>query len=104
MGNYSDFETEFVQRTLALIDQYNEMIGVQGKPFREQYNYTLTLNCLLGLIALPKEKALSFLHADRLTQQLKTSMGLQESQLSKRKRAMNGLYSRLCHENKKRLG
>lgn len=81
MGNYSDFETEFVQRTLALIDQYNEMIEVQGKPFREQYNYTLTLNCLLGLIVLPKEKALSFLPADRLTQLLKTNMGLQESQL-----------------------
>ena len=36
------FETDFVQRTLALIDQYNEMIEVLGKPFREQYNYTLT--------------------------------------------------------------
>ncbi|MGE6304557.1 HEPN family nuclease [Serratia liquefaciens] len=81
MGNYSDFETDFVQRTLALIDQYNEMIEVQGKPFMEQYNYTLTLNCLLGLIVLPKERALSFLPADRLTQQLKTSMGLRESQL-----------------------
>ena len=67
MGNYSDFETDFVQRTLALIDQYNEMIEVLGKPFREQYNYTLTLNCLLGLIVLPKERALSFLLADRLT-------------------------------------
>lgn len=30
---------------------------------------------------LPKEKALSFLPADRLTQLLKTNMGLQESQL-----------------------
>ncbi|STY46805.1 Uncharacterised protein [Klebsiella pneumoniae] len=30
---------------------------------------------------MPKERALSFLPADRLTQQLKTSMGLQESQL-----------------------
>ncbi|GHM15565.1 hypothetical protein ECZU42_47840 [Escherichia coli] len=49
MGNYSDFETDFVQRTLALIDQYNEMIEVLGKPFREQYNYTLTLNCLTVL-------------------------------------------------------
>ncbi len=81
MGNYTDFETDFVQRTLTLIDQYNEMIEVQGKPFREQYNYTLTLNCLLGLIVLPKERALSFLPADRLTQQLKTNMGLRESQL-----------------------
>ncbi|EJU9643332.1 hypothetical protein N5M61_004599 [Escherichia coli] len=30
------------------------MIEVQGKPFREQYNYTLALNCLLDLIVLPK--------------------------------------------------
>ncbi|WP_334683466.1 HEPN family nuclease, partial [Klebsiella pneumoniae] len=37
MGNYSDFETDFVQRTLALIDQYNEMIEELGKPFSEQY-------------------------------------------------------------------
>ncbi|CAH5762924.1 Uncharacterised protein [Klebsiella pneumoniae] len=33
MGNYSDFETEFVQRTLALIDQYNEMIEVNRHGF-----------------------------------------------------------------------
>ena len=81
MGNYSDFETDFVQRTLALIDQYNEMIEVLGKPFREQYNYTLTLHCLLGRIVLPNERALSFLLADRLTRQLKAEMGLHESQL-----------------------
>ncbi len=61
MGNYSDFETDFVQRTLALIDQYNEMIEVLGKPFREQYNYTLTLNCLLGHRVTERESALSFL-------------------------------------------
>ncbi len=59
MGNYSDFETDFVQRTLALIDQYNEMIEVLGKPFRGQYNYTLTLIASTGLIVLPK-RALSF--------------------------------------------
>ncbi|VEB92719.1 Uncharacterised protein [Citrobacter koseri] len=34
MGNYSDFETDFVQRTLALIDHYNEMIEVLGKPIQ----------------------------------------------------------------------
>lgn len=34
--NYSDFEPDFAQRTLVLIDQYNEMIEVQGKPLREQ--------------------------------------------------------------------
>ncbi len=80
MGNYSDFETDFVQRTLALIDQYNEMIEVLGKPFREQYNYTLTLNCL-RVLSCYRKRALSFLLADRLTRQLKAEMGLHESQL-----------------------
>ncbi|VCY60585.1 hypothetical protein BANRA_05606 [Escherichia coli] len=79
MGNYSDFETDFVQRTLALIDQYNEMIEVLGKPFREQYNYTLTLNCLRSYRVTERER--SFLPADRLTRQLKAEMGLHESQL-----------------------
>lgn len=46
-------------------DQYNEMIEVQGKPLREQYNYTLTLNGFLDLIVLSKERALSFRRADR---------------------------------------
>ena len=79
MGNYSDFETDFIERTLALIDQYNNMI--EGKPFPEQYNYTLTLNCLLGLIVMPRERAVSYLPSDRLTPELKAEIGLNESQL-----------------------
>lgn len=38
MGNCSDFETVFIQQTLAFIDQFNEMIEVEDKPFREQYS------------------------------------------------------------------
>jgi len=79
MGNYSDFETDFVERTLALIDQYNDMI--ENKPFTEQYNYTLTLNCLLGLIVMPKERAVSYLPSARLTPELKAEIGLNQSQL-----------------------
>lgn len=66
-------------RTLALIEQYSGMI--EDKPFSEQYNYTLTLNCLLGLIVMPKERALSYLPAVRLMQELKAEMGLVRSQL-----------------------
>lgn len=79
MGNYTDFEAEFVQRTIALIDQYNGII--QEIPFQEQYNYTLTLNCLLGLIVMPKERVLSYLPSDKLTLELKAEMGLHQSQL-----------------------
>ncbi|MBM6636701.1 hypothetical protein JTF12_20420 [Leclercia adecarboxylata] len=79
MGNYSDFEIDFIERTLALIDQYNNMI--EGKPFSEQYNYTLTLNCLLGLIVMPKELAVSYLPSNRLTPELKAEIGLNQSHL-----------------------
>jgi hypothetical protein len=54
---------------------------IEDKPFSEQFNYTLTLNCRLGLIVMPKERALSYLPAVRLTQELKTEMGLVRSQL-----------------------
>ncbi|ENE1421912.1 hypothetical protein ABM280_004655 [Salmonella enterica] len=46
MENYSDFDTEFIERTLALIEQYNGII--EDKPFSEQYNYTLALNHCAG--------------------------------------------------------
>jgi hypothetical protein len=54
MGNYHNIEREFVERTLQLIDQYYEVLD--HYPFEEQFNYTLTINCLLGLIVMPKER------------------------------------------------
>lgn len=54
MGNFYHLEMEFIERTLALLDQYEEL--KEGFPFERQYNHTLLTNCLLGLIVLPKEK------------------------------------------------
>lgn len=59
MGNYYQLEIDFVSRTLDLIEQY-EVLKEQF-PFERQYNHTLLTNCLLGLIVLPKEKALSYI-------------------------------------------
>jgi hypothetical protein len=53
MGNYRDLEYEFVERTLLLIAQYESML--HKFDFKEQYNYTLLINCLTGLIVMPKE-------------------------------------------------
>ncbi len=53
MGNYRNFEQDFVARTVELIEQYNQLIVDES--FERQFNYTLTLNCLLGLIVMPKE-------------------------------------------------
>jgi hypothetical protein len=47
MGNYKDLEYKFVERTLLLIAQYESTL--HKFDFKEQYNYTLLINCLTGL-------------------------------------------------------
>lgn len=96
MGNYTDFEQDFVMRTMMLIDQYyNEVVPT--KPFYEQFNYTLLINCLLGLIVMPKERALKALPADRLTTEIKSKMGIQNSILPGPKMTIRELIVKLRH-------
>ncbi len=73
MGNYHNLEPEFIDRTLRLIDQYYGVLD--NYPFEEQFNYTLTINCLLGLIVMPKERVISFVPTDRLTREFLTEIG-----------------------------
>jgi hypothetical protein len=73
MGNYHDIESEFVDRTLKLIDQYYEVLDCY--PFNEQFNYTLTINCLLGLIIMPKERVISYVPTVRLSQEYQNEIG-----------------------------
>ena len=77
MGNYKHFESEFVERTLHLIGQYEAVLHKYD--FKNQYNYTLLTNCLLGLIVIPKEKAFEFLPNERIVSQLKKDMGIVHS-------------------------
>jgi HEPN pEK499 p136 len=62
MGLYDDFDVDFAKRTLRIIQQYKEKIP-KG---RENYEVTLLINCLLGLLVLP--------HAHRTTQIPSTSI------------------------------
>ena len=64
MGNYYQLEIDFVRRTLDLIEQYEHL--KDQFPFEQQFNHTLLTNCLLGLIVLPKEKALSYIPKTRI--------------------------------------
>ncbi|MCB5302952.1 HEPN family nuclease [Yersinia bercovieri] len=95
MGNYADFERDFVQRTIDLIHQYNDL--TQETPFERQYNYTLTLNCLLGLIVMPKERALSWIPACRLSHELKADIGLIESTLPGPEMTLKDLILKMRH-------
>lgn len=73
MGNYHDIEGEFIERTLKLIDQYYRVL--KNYPFEEQFNYTLMINCLLGLIVMPKERVISYVPTERLTREYQATMG-----------------------------
>lgn len=96
MGNYVDFEQDFTMRTMLLLEQYQEEV-VAKKPFFEQFNYTLLLNCLLGLVVMSKEKVLSAIHTDRLTEGLKLKMGIADSELPGPEMTLRGFIKKLRH-------
>lgn len=77
MGNYRNIETDFIERTLALISQYET--DMHHYKFERQFNHTLLINCLLGLIVFPKEKVISFLPKHFLSEKLKVEMGIRNS-------------------------
>lgn len=48
---YEIFERDFIVRTMEIIRQYETHV-----PSDEQFEVTLLINCLLGLLVLPKER------------------------------------------------
>lgn len=95
MGNYQNLEKEFIERTLSLISQYER--DMYKYPFKEQYNYTLLINCLLGLVVMPKERVISRLPTDRLLVSLRTDMGLKESEINSDINNLRDLIKSLRH-------
>ncbi|GGP78936.1 HEPN family nuclease [Shewanella ulleungensis] len=79
MGNYANFEPDFIIRTIALIEQYDEFIT--DVRFEEQYNYTLIINCFLGLVVMPKERIVNNIPAEPLSNQFKVKLGLDNAEL-----------------------
>lgn len=95
MGNYKDLEFEFIERTLMLISQYEH--DCNKYKFEEQYNYTLLINCLLGLIVMPKERTLSLLPKHRLTKEFRSECGLKETVISNNINELSDLIIKLRH-------
>lgn len=95
MGNYHNLELEFIDRTLKLIEQYYGALG--NYPFEEQFNYTLTINCLLGLIVMPKEKVISFVPTDRLTKDFLVKIGAPSLEVGKNISTLRELIISLRH-------
>jgi len=95
MGNYANLETEFIERTINLIGQYTHLCN--DFPFEEQYNYTLTINCMLGLIVMPKEKVVPYIPTTRLTNDFKNEIGLVQSYISDEITTLRDLIISLRH-------
>jgi len=93
MGNYRDLESEFVERTLKLIEQYYAQL--EQYEFEEQFNYTLTINCLLGLIVMPKELAVTHIPNERLVGETREKIGLKESRLGDHIKTLRDLVKAL---------
>ena len=79
MGNYANFEPDFIQRTISLIEQYDDFI--KDVEFEKQYNYTLIINCFLGLVIMPKEKIIGNIPNKELSNEFKAHLGLENSEI-----------------------
>lgn len=55
MTNYLQMERDFIERTLQIIDQYEELR--KQFPPDNQYEVTLLMNCVLGLLVYPQQIA-----------------------------------------------
>lgn len=93
MGNYKDIEHDFIDRTMKLIAQYESIL--YRYPFEQQYNYTLLLNCLLGIIVIPKETVFSHIPNPAITSELLEKMGLVNSSINKSHKNFRDLISNL---------
>lgn len=95
MGNYNNLELDFIERTIRLIGQYTEMI--QGLAFEDQLNYTLTINCLLGLIVMPKERVVTYIPKEPLTEETLAKIGLKRSTIDGSIKNLQELIQNLRH-------
>ncbi|MAB98924.1 MAG: hypothetical protein CMK71_12820 [Pseudomonadaceae bacterium] len=95
MGNYTNLEFDFIERTITLIEQYTALI--QDKHFSEQLNYTLTINCLLGLVVMPKERAITYISNEKLSPENLLRMGLIDSRVDSSITTLRDLIKHLRH-------
>jgi hypothetical protein len=56
VGGYEKIERDFIERTLRILDQYDELVRGHVDQAHE-YEVTLLLNCLLGLLIYPQQVA-----------------------------------------------
>lgn len=93
MGNYLNIEYEFIDKTMKLISQYDDILKTY--PFEEQYNYTPTISCLLGLVVMSKERVVSYIPKNRLTTDFKKQLGLEISEIGEDIKTLRDLIQKL---------
>ncbi len=74
------FERDFIQRTLAIISQYEKYVE-NNVPGHEQFEVTLLINCLIGLLVVPKECFTEYFDKHDASVEDFSSWGLSKDQL-----------------------
>lgn len=92
--NYDQIDIDFIQRTLEIIDQYEDIR--KHFPSEKQYNHTLFINCMVGLIILPKEKTYSRIPTEKIhLQKILDERGIRKSRFNEGIRDTQQLFRRL---------
>jgi len=73
MSSYTSPKTtsDLIRRTKRIIEQYDERESYLGTEF---YDVTLLLNCLLGVVVLPREEELDMVNDEPLPGELKDTV------------------------------
>ncbi len=75
MSHYKNQEFDFINRTKAIIEQYEKLELSKT----EKFEVTLLLNCLVGLLILPQQNWFNSLPTDLVTQK---EWGIDEKHIS----------------------
>jgi len=75
MSIYKSQESDFISRTLSILDQYDSL----KFPKDEKYEVTLMLNCMVGLLILPQQEWISHLPTELIS---KKEWGIDASHIS----------------------
>ncbi|OPC54600.1 hypothetical protein BAY06_12840 [Elizabethkingia anophelis] len=87
---YKNFDIDFIERTLSIIQQYDELHLDNRK-----YEVTLMINSLLGIIVFPKEKNISYIPNDKINESLNESIGLTQSDINPKIKTVKELINKL---------
>lgn len=93
---YTNLEIDFVERTLKIMNQYDNCSNINND---EKSEVTLLVNSLLGLIILPKEKSLAFIPKENFIEDIGLINSCITEEFNTLKKLITALRDSIAHFN-----